>query len=237
MNADDKSKLKAYEELIGSLEHTNGLQHRKNLQPFNREKNISEWKNSTLHRCVPWNVELQNRKQLQQKNTAMPLRFGINGLRFLNSCKKKMHEHADFSWGLTYFLKLHIIIVQGRQRRVSAKALKHNSVPECLVMQSFQQGLCSNLKPEQVASRKKMLKAALHCRAAFFMRTERFIFLLPNTKIPENISVVLFFRKRRRITQRDSHATPCFIKKRETWLLEKLLSNMTGSLPKINRNF
>ena len=28
MNADDKSKLKAYEELIGSLEHTNGLQHR-----------------------------------------------------------------------------------------------------------------------------------------------------------------------------------------------------------------
>lgn len=25
MNADDKSKLKAYEELIGSLEHTNGL--------------------------------------------------------------------------------------------------------------------------------------------------------------------------------------------------------------------
>ena len=27
MNADDKSKLKAYEELIGSLEHTNGLQH------------------------------------------------------------------------------------------------------------------------------------------------------------------------------------------------------------------
>ena len=27
MNADDKSKLKAYEEL-GSLEHTNGLQHR-----------------------------------------------------------------------------------------------------------------------------------------------------------------------------------------------------------------
>ena len=44
MNADDKSKLKAYEELIGSLEHTNGLQHRKNLQPFNREKNISEWK-------------------------------------------------------------------------------------------------------------------------------------------------------------------------------------------------
>ena len=56
MNADDKSKLKAYEELIGSLEHTNGLQHRKNLQPFNREKNISELKNSTLHRCVPWNV-------------------------------------------------------------------------------------------------------------------------------------------------------------------------------------
>ena len=44
----------------------------------------------------------------------------------------------DFSWGLTYFLKLHIIIVQGGQRRVSAKALKHNSVPECLVMQSFQ---------------------------------------------------------------------------------------------------
>ena len=36
--------------------------------------------------------------------------------------------------GLTYFLKFHIIIVQGRQRRVSAKALKHNSVPECLVM-------------------------------------------------------------------------------------------------------
>ena len=28
MNADDKSKLKAYEELIGSLEHTSGLQHR-----------------------------------------------------------------------------------------------------------------------------------------------------------------------------------------------------------------
>ena len=28
MNADDKSKLKAYEELIGSLEHTNGLQPR-----------------------------------------------------------------------------------------------------------------------------------------------------------------------------------------------------------------
>ena len=28
MNADDKSKLKAYEELIGSLEHTNGLQYR-----------------------------------------------------------------------------------------------------------------------------------------------------------------------------------------------------------------
>ena len=28
MNADDKSKLKEYEELIGSLEHTNGLQHR-----------------------------------------------------------------------------------------------------------------------------------------------------------------------------------------------------------------
>ena len=28
MNADDKSKLKAYEELIGSLEHTNRLQHR-----------------------------------------------------------------------------------------------------------------------------------------------------------------------------------------------------------------
>ena len=28
MNADDKSKLKAYEELIDSLEHTNGLQHR-----------------------------------------------------------------------------------------------------------------------------------------------------------------------------------------------------------------
>lgn len=28
MNADDKSKLKAYEELIGSLEHANGLQHR-----------------------------------------------------------------------------------------------------------------------------------------------------------------------------------------------------------------
>lgn len=25
MNVDDKSKLKAYEELIGSLEHTNGL--------------------------------------------------------------------------------------------------------------------------------------------------------------------------------------------------------------------
>ena len=46
-----------------------------------------------------------------------------------------------------------------------------------------------------------------------------------------------FFRKRRRITQRDSHATPCFIKKRKTWLLEKLLSNMTGSLQKINRNF
>ena len=45
---------------------------------------------------------------------------------------------SDFSWGLTYFLKLHIIIVQGGQRRVSAKALKHNSVPECLVMQSFQ---------------------------------------------------------------------------------------------------
>ena len=44
----------------------------------------------------------------------------------------------DFSWGLTYFLKLHIIIVQGGQQRVSAKALKHNSVPECLVMQSFQ---------------------------------------------------------------------------------------------------
>ncbi len=22
-------------------------------------KNISEWKNSTLHRCVPWNAELQ----------------------------------------------------------------------------------------------------------------------------------------------------------------------------------
>ena len=29
-----------------------------------REKNISEWKNSTLHRCVPWNAELQNWKQL-----------------------------------------------------------------------------------------------------------------------------------------------------------------------------
>lgn len=28
MNADDKSKIKAYEELIGSLEHTNGLQHK-----------------------------------------------------------------------------------------------------------------------------------------------------------------------------------------------------------------
>ena len=42
------------------------------------------------------------------------------------------------SRGLTYFLKLHIIIVQGGQRRVSAKALKHNSVPGCLVMQSFQ---------------------------------------------------------------------------------------------------
>lgn len=28
MNADDKDKIKAYEELIGSLEHTNQLQHR-----------------------------------------------------------------------------------------------------------------------------------------------------------------------------------------------------------------
>ena len=28
MNADDKSKIKAYEELIGSLEHANGLQHK-----------------------------------------------------------------------------------------------------------------------------------------------------------------------------------------------------------------
>ena len=28
MNTDDKSKLKAYEELIGSLEHTNELQHK-----------------------------------------------------------------------------------------------------------------------------------------------------------------------------------------------------------------
>ena len=27
MNADDKSKLKAYEELIGSLEHTNKIQN------------------------------------------------------------------------------------------------------------------------------------------------------------------------------------------------------------------
>ena len=27
-------------------------------------------------------------KQLEQKNTAMPLRFGINGLRFLNIGKK-----------------------------------------------------------------------------------------------------------------------------------------------------
>ena len=34
MNADDKSKLKAYEELIGSLEHTNGLQHRVIETPF-----------------------------------------------------------------------------------------------------------------------------------------------------------------------------------------------------------
>ena len=52
--------------------------------------------------------------------------------------RKDGFTYFDFSWGLTYFLKLHIIIVQGGQRRVSAKALKHNSVPECLVMQSFQ---------------------------------------------------------------------------------------------------
>lgn len=33
MNADDKNKLKAYEELIGSLEHTNELQHKRSLKP------------------------------------------------------------------------------------------------------------------------------------------------------------------------------------------------------------
>ena len=43
-----------------------------------------------------------------------------------------------FSRGLTYFPVARIIIVQGRQRRVSVKALKHSSVPESLAMRSFQ---------------------------------------------------------------------------------------------------
>ena len=48
MNADDKSKLKAYEELIGSLEHTNGLQHR-----------VIETQSSLLKSLEEHNAELE----------------------------------------------------------------------------------------------------------------------------------------------------------------------------------
>ena len=60
MNADDKSKLKAYEELIGSLEHTNGLQHRvietqssliKSLEEHNAEMVLKE---RTLDINISW---------------------------------------------------------------------------------------------------------------------------------------------------------------------------------------
>lgn len=37
------------------------------LAAFQSGENISEWKNSTLHRCVPWNAELQKKKAWKQK--------------------------------------------------------------------------------------------------------------------------------------------------------------------------
>ena len=47
----------------------------------------------------------------------MILVVAIEGTSFLASRK----DIFDFSWGLTYFLKLHIIIVQGGQRHCSVK--------------------------------------------------------------------------------------------------------------------
>ena len=49
MNADDKSKLKAYEELIGSLEHTNGLQHRVIETQSSLIKSLEELKGEPIY--------------------------------------------------------------------------------------------------------------------------------------------------------------------------------------------
>lgn len=42
---------------------------------------------------------------------------------------------------MTYFPLLCIIIVSGRQRRVSVQAMRQGSVPECIALLSFQEGL------------------------------------------------------------------------------------------------
>ena len=53
----------------------------------------------------------------------------------------------------------------------ACKALRHNSVPECLVMRSFREGLCSETSNRSRSyDRKKMLRRPCLRRAAFLHR-------------------------------------------------------------------
>ena len=74
-------------EFLKTITGSTGESSTEELAAFQSGENISEWKNSTLHRCVPWNAELQKQAAVAKEHShAITIR--INGLRFLTAAKE-----------------------------------------------------------------------------------------------------------------------------------------------------
>ena len=101
-------------------------------------------------------------------NSSLRERFRVPPTRLLSHHKPK--KRTDFFF-LTFICPAHILIVPDRQQRVSVQALKYNSVPECLVMPSFREGLCSETS-NRSRLWKKMLITVLKHKIAFRQPTE-----------------------------------------------------------------
>ena len=106
-----------------------------------RQPGRAEQEQGAGHADRPAVLFLVHRQSLLDKSSASTLFCSNFHANF--STPNVPAGQSEFFVSLTYFCIPHIIIVPDRQRRVPVQALKHNSVPESLVMWSFREGLCS----------------------------------------------------------------------------------------------
>lgn len=121
--------------------------------------------------CFHWSGEHACGVAICSPTVAVPAHPCRNGG---DCCRQsKSFLSVDFAWGLTYFRLPRIIIVQGRQRRVSVKRWSIVAYRKALLCGAFSRGCAITSNRSRLQGRKKMLRPSCSRKTAFFFVIER----------------------------------------------------------------